>query len=151
MRCPYCSHPESKVVDSRPSDDGGTIRRRRECVECHRRFTTYESVERLPMVVVKKDGSRQTFDRNKLVNSMLRACEKRSVSLSVLEHIAQEIEQRLQSDMVQEISSAKVGELVMDQLKHVDEVAYIRFASVYRQFKDINSFLNELNRLMKNK
>jgi len=151
VRCPYCSHPESKVVDSRPSDDGGTIRRRRECVECHRRFTTYESVERLPMVVVKKDGSRQTFDRNKLVNSMLRACEKRSVSLSVLEHIAQEIEQRLQSDMVQEISSAKVGELVMDQLKHVDEVAYIRFASVYRQFKDINSFLNELNRLMKNK
>lgn len=151
MRCPYCSNIESKVVDSRPSEDGCTIRRRRECIECHRRFTTYESVERLPMVVIKKDGSRQAFDRNKLVNSMLRACEKRSISLSTLEHIAQEIEQSLQSDMEQEISSARVGELVMEQLKHVDEVAYIRFASVYRQFKDINSFMAELNTLIESK
>jgi transcriptional repressor NrdR len=151
VRCPYCSDYESKVVDSRPSEDGLTIRRRRECVACHRRFTTYESIEQLPLVVIKKDGSRQTFDRTKLVNSMLRACEKRSITLSTLEHISQEIEQRLQSDMEQEVSSARVGELVMEQLKHVDEVAYIRFASVYRQFKDINSFMAELNRLIQNK
>jgi transcriptional repressor NrdR len=151
MRCPYCAHPESKVVDSRPSDEGASIRRRRECLECHRRFTTYETIESLPLVVVKKDGSRQSFDRSKILGSMLKACEKRSVSLSTLEQAAAEIEQSLQNEIDREIPTTQVGELVMEKLKNIDEVAYVRFASVYRQFKDINTFLTELTRLLEEK
>ena len=151
MRCPYCSNPESKVVDSRPSDEGASIRRRRECLSCHRRFTTYETMESLPLVVIKKDGSRQTFDKSKLLGSMLKACEKRSVSISTLQSIADEIEQALQNDMEREVSTARIGELVMERLKGVDEVAYVRFASVYRQFKDISTFMAELNKLLAEK
>ena len=151
MKCPYCAHPESKVVDSRPSDEGASIRRRRECLECHKRFTTYETMESLPLVVIKKDGSRQTFDKNKVLNGMLRACEKRPVPFGTLEEIANEIEQSLQNDMDREIPSAKIGELVMERLKNVDEVAYVRFASVYRQFKDISTFMAELNKLLNEK
>ena len=139
MRCPYCSNPESKVVDSRPSDEGASIRRRRECLSCHRRFTTYETMESLPLVVIK------------LLGSMLKACEKRSVSISTLQSIADEIEQALQNDMEREVSTARIGELVMERLKGVDEVAYVRFASVYRQFKDISTFMAELNKLLAEK
>ena len=151
MKCPYCAHLESKVVDSRPSDEGASIRRRRECLACHKRFTTYETMESLPLVVIKKDGSRQTFDKSKLLNGMLRACEKRPVPFSQLEDIAGEIEQALQNDMDREIPSARIGELVMERLKKVDEVAYVRFASVYRQFKDLNTFMHELNKLLQDK
>lgn len=151
MKCPYCGHPESKVVDSRPSDEGASIRRRRECLECHKRFTTYETMESLPLVVIKKDGSRQTFDKSKLLNSMIRACEKRTVSFNTLDQLADEIEQTLQNEMDREIPSTKIGELVMDRLKNVDEVAYVRFASVYRQFKDISTFMAELNKLLAEK
>ena len=151
MKCPYCSHLESKVVDSRPADEGSSIRRRRECLECHKRFTTYETMESLPLVVIKRDGSRQTFDRSKLLSSMLKSCEKRSVSMSTLEQIANEIEQTLQNEMEREIPSTEIGELVMEKLKGVDEVAYVRFASVYRQFKDISTFMNELNKLLNEK
>lgn len=151
MKCPYCNHLESKVVDSRPSDEGASIRRRRECLECHKRFTTYETMESLPLVVVKKDGSRQAFDKNKLLNGMIRACEKRPVTFDTLSAIADEIEQAAQNDMDREILSTRVGELVMDRLKGVDEVAYVRFASVYRQFKDISTFMTELNKLLAEK
>ena len=151
MRCPYCTHPESKVVDSRPSDEGASIRRRRECLECRKRFTTYETIESLPLVIIKKDGSRQSFDRSKILASMLKACEKRSVPVAVLEQIATEIEQTLQNEMNREIPSSRVGQLVMEKLKGVDEVAYVRFASVYRQFKDINTFMEELTRLLEEK
>ncbi len=151
MKCPYCANPESKVVDSRPADEGSSIRRRRECLECRRRFTTYETMESLPLVVIKKDGSRQTFDKSKLLGSMIKACEKRTVPLATLEGIANEIEQSLQNEMEREVSSAEIGELVMDRLKGVDEVAYVRFASVYRQFKDINTFMAELNKLLAEK
>ena len=149
MRCPFCAHPESKVVDSRPSDEGASIRRRRECLECHKRFTTYETMESLPLVVIKKDGSRQTFDKSKLLNSMIRACEKRTVPFDTLNRIADEIELTLQNEMDREIPSARIGELVMEKLKDVDEVSYVRFASVYRQFKDISTFMEELNKLLK--
>ena len=151
MRCPFCSHPESKVVDSRPSDEGSSIRRRRECLACHKRFTTYETMESLPLMVIKKDGSRQTFDKTKLLNGMIRACEKRPVAFATLEDMANEIEQVLQNDMDLEIPSARIGELVMERLKKVDEVAYVRFASVYRQFKDISTFMEELNKLLAEK
>jgi len=151
MKCPYCANPESKVVDSRPADEGSSIRRRRECLECHRRFTTYETMESLPLVVIKKDGVRQTFDRSKLLSSMMKACEKRSVPLDTLEQIANEIEQALQNKMEREVSSAEIGEMVMDRLKGTDEVAYVRFASVYRQFKDINTFMAELSKLLAEK
>ena len=151
MKCPYCGTLESKVVDSRPSDEGASIRRRRECLECHRRFTTYETMESLPLVVIKKDGSRQTFDKTKLLNGMIRACEKRPVSFNTLEEMANEIEQVLQNEMDREIPSARIGELVMERLKQVDEVAYVRFASVYRQFKDISTFMAELSKLLEEK
>ena len=151
MKCPFCGNLESKVVDSRPSDEGASIRRRRECLECHKRFTTYETMESLPLVVIKKDGSRQTFDRDKLLGSMLKACEKRSVPLADLERMAGEIEQALQNDMAREVSSSVSGDLVMEKLKEVDEVAYVRFASVYRQFKDIGTFKEELDRLLDEK
>ena len=148
MKCPYCGYQESKVVDSRHSDDGLSIRRRRECLECGKRFTTYETVECLPMVVVKKDGSRQSFDRRKVLGGMIRACEKRPVPLAELEKIAEEIEQDLQNSMEREISTEAIGEKVMERLRDVDQVAYVRFASVYRQFKDIDTFMAELNKLL---
>lgn len=151
MKCPYCAHPESKVVDSRPADEGSSIRRRRECLECHKRFTTYEMMESLPLIVIKRDGSRQAFDRNKLLGSMIKACEKRSVSVATLEKLADEIEQSVQNEMEREIPSTEIGELVMDKLKDVDEVSYVRFASVYRQFKDINTFMAELTKLLQEK
>ena len=139
MKCPYCAFLESKVVDSRPADEGASIRRRRECLSCHKRFTTYETMESLPLMVVKKDGSRQSFDRSKVMGGVIRACEKRPVSYQDMEGLVAEIEQVLQNQMEREISSAQIGELVMDRLKKLDEVAYVRFASVYRQFKDINT------------
>ena len=151
MKCPYCAYLESKVVDSRPAEEGASIRRRRDCLSCHERFTTYETVESLPLVVVKRDGSRQSFDRNKVMGGLIRACEKRPVSVGTLEGIVNEIEQKLQNEMEREVSSAQIGELVMERLKKVDEVAYVRFASVYRQFKDINTFMQELNKLLKDK
>lgn len=151
MKCPYCGDQESKVVDSRHSEDGLSIRRRRECLACQKRFTTYETVESLPVIVVKKDGSRQSFDRNKILNGMVRACEKRPVALSSLEQIADDIEQELQSALEREISTTEIGEMVMARLKDVDEVAYVRFASVYRSFKDINTFMEELTKLLKQK
>ena len=151
MKCPFCANPESKVVDSRPADEGSSIRRRRECLVCHKRFTTYETIESVPLVVIKKDGSRQAFDRNKLLGSMLKSCEKRSVSLETLEKIVSEIEQSLQNEMEREIPSTQIGNMVMEKLKLVDEVAYVRFASVYRQFKDINTFMTELGKLLDEK
>lgn len=151
MKCPYCAHPESKVVDSRPAEEGASIRRRRECLACQRRFTTFETIERLPLMVVKKDGSRQTFDRSKVLNGMIRACEKRPVSFDTLDRIAEQIEQTLLNSLERETSTERIGELVMDALKKVDEVAYVRFASVYRQFKDINTFMSELNKLLAEK
>ena len=151
MKCPYCAHLESKVVDSRPADEGASIRRRRECLSCHKRFTTYETIESLPLMVIKKDGSRQSFDRNKVMGGLIRACEKRPVPYQILEQLVAEIEQVLQNQMEREVSSAQIGELVMERLKKVDEVAYVRFASVYRQFKDINTFMTELNKLLEDK
>ena len=150
MKCPYCGFTESKVVDSRPADEG-SIRRRRECLQCERRFTTYETVESLPMVVIKKDGSRQTFDRSKVLRGIQRSCEKRPVPVADMERMALEIEQELQNKLEREISTELVGEMVMDKLKKADEVAYVRFASVYRQFKDINTFMSELNKLLNEK
>ena len=150
MKCPYCGYKESKVVDSRPADEN-SIRRRRECLSCERRFTTYETVETMPVVVVKKDGTRQGFDRNKVLHSMLRACEKRTVPLAKLELIADEIEQNIQSSGEREITTDAVGQLVMEKLRGVDEVAYVRFVSVYRRFKDVDTFLQELTKLRDSK
>ena len=151
MKCPYCGMRESKVIDSRPTDECDSIRRRRECLSCGKRFTTYEIIERLPLVVVKRDGSRQTFDKVKLINGMVRACEKRPVTLAQLETIADDIEQELQSNLEREISTVDIGEMVMARLKEIDEVAYVRFASVYRSFKDINTFMEELSKLLQDK
>ncbi len=151
MKCPFCGYTESKVIDSRPAEEGATIRRRRECLACQKRFTTYEIIERLPLVVVKRDGSRQTFDKVKLINGMVRACEKRPVALTTLEKIADEIEQELQSGLEREVKTVDIGEMVMSRLKTVDEVAYVRFASVYRSFKDINTFMDELTKLLTEK
>ena len=151
MKCPRCGCSESKVIDSRSTEEGSPIRRRRECLQCAQRFTTFETIEQLPLVVIKRDGSRQSFDKNKLVNSMLKSCEKRSVKLEQLEQIADDIEQSLQSGLDREVSTSVIGEMVMDRLKELDEVAYVRFASVYRSFKDINSFMEELKRLMESR
>ena len=151
MKCPYCGYQESKVVDSRHAEDSTSIRRRRECLSCQKRFTTYETVESLPIIVVKRDGARQTFDRNKVLNGMLRASEKRPVTLPRLEAAVDDIEQILQNSLEREIRSEEIGELVMERLKPMDEVAYVRFASVYRQFKDINSFMAELNKILEEK
>ena len=151
MKCPFCSYSESKVIDSRPAEEGSTIRRRRECLACRKRFTTYEIIERLPLVVVKRDGSRQAFDRVKLINGMVRACEKRPIPLKKLEQIADEIELELQGNLDREINTVEIGEMVMERLKNVDEVAYVRFASVYRSFKDINTFMDELSKLLTDK
>lgn len=151
MRCPYCSHDESRVIDSRPADDGERIRRRRECLKCGRRFTTHETVETIPLIVVKRDKSREPFDRSKLMSGLLRACEKRPVPFETIEGITNEIETKLQSSLEREVTAAKIGELAMESLKSIDEVSYVRFASVYRQFKDINTFLEELNKLLTEK
>ena len=151
MKCPYCGYLESKVVDSRPTDEGSCIRRRRECLSCGRRFTTYETVESVPLVVIKKDGSRQAFSRSKMLSGLVKACEKRPVTMSALEEICDEIEQKLSNSLEREIKSEQIGELVMEQLKQVDEVAYVRFASVYRQFKDIGTFMEELSKLIHTK
>ncbi len=148
MKCPFCGFEESRVIDSRPTDEGERIRRRRECLKCQKRFTTYEIIESLPIIVIKKDHSREVFDRDKLLNGLLRACEKRPVSIDTLEHIIDDIESTLQNSLDREVTSEKIGELVMDKLKGVDEVAYVRFASVYRQFKDINTFMSELSKLL---
>ncbi len=151
MKCPYCGFEESKVIDSRPTDEGERIRRRRECLQCQKRFTTYEVIESLPIIVVKKDKSREQFDRNKLINSMLRACEKRTVSVEAVEQAVDAIEASLQNTLDREVSSMQIGELAMEQLKKLDEVAYVRFASVYRQFRDINTFMDELSKLLSDK
>ena len=148
MKCPFCGYEESKVIDSRPTDEGEKIRRRRECIACAKRFTTYEIIESVPIIVVKKDKSRQAFDRVKLFNGMLRACEKRPVSIEQLDKVVSEIEADLQNSLDREVTSVHIGELVMDKLKGLDEVAYVRFASVYRQFKDINTFMDELAKLL---
>ena len=151
MRCPFCTFEESKVIDSRPTDDSTRIRRRRECISCGKRFTTYEVIESVPIVVVKKDKSREVFDRNKLYNGMLRACEKRPVSLDTLDAAVNDIETTLQNSLDREVTTGYIGELAMDKLKDIDEVAYVRFASVYRQFKDINTFMEELAKLLSEK
>ena len=151
MKCPFCGDTESKVVDSRHSDDGQSIRRRRECMGCQRRFTTYEIVESLPIIVVKRNGSRQSFDRNKIVNSMIRAFDKRKVDAAVLDRIAIEIEQSIQNSLEREVSTDRLGEMVMARLKPLDEVAYIRFASVYRRFQDVNGFIQEINQILEKK
>ena len=145
MNCPFCGHTETRVLDSRPHDE--RIRRRRECLGCGKRFTTYEIIETVPVVVVKKDKSREAFDRNKLLNGLLRACEKRPVPLETLERIVDEIETLLQNSLDREVPSTLIGTYAMDKLKKVDEVAYVRFASVYREFKDINTFMDELNKI----
>ena len=149
MNCPYCGYEESKVIDSRPTDEGQRIRRRRECLQCTKRFTTYEIIESLPIIVIKKDKSRETFNRDKLMTGLLRACEKRPVSIDTLDNMIDEIEIIIQNSLDREVSSERIGELVMEKLKKIDEVAYVRFASVYRQFKDINNFMSELNKLLK--
>ena len=147
MKCPYCGYSESKVIDSRPTGEGERICRRRECLNSAKRFTTYEVIETVPVVVVKKDKSREAFDRNKLLNGLLRACEKRPVPLETLERIVDEIETLLQNSLDREVPSTLIGTYAMDKLKKVDEVAYVRFASVYREFKDINTFMDELNKI----
>ena len=151
MKCPYCSCQEDKVIDSRPTDEGATIRRRRECLNCHKRFTTYEKVENLPIMVIKKDGSRQPYDREKIRKGIMKACEKRSVSADQIEKMLDSIEYHISNSLEREVTSVFIGELVMEKLREHDEVAYVRFASVYRQFKDINTFMNELNKLLKDK
>ena len=151
MKRPYCGDQDSKVVDSRHADDGLSIRRRRECLACQRRFTTYETVESLPIIVVKKDGSRQSFNRSKILNGMVRACEKRPVALAQLEQATTEIEQSIQNSLEREVRSEAIGELVMEKLRALDEVSYVRFASVYRQFKDVHSFMDELQKFLKEK
>ena len=151
MRCPYCGEQESKVVDSRHSDDGLSIRRRRECMGCQRRFTTYEVVETVPIIVVKRNGSRQNFDKNKIINIMMRAFDKRKVDTVDLERIASEIEQTVQNSLEREISTEQLGEMVMERLKPLDEVAYIRFASIYHRFQDASSFMREISRYLEEK
>ena len=149
MKCPYCAFEESKVIDSRPTDEGERIRRRRECLKCQKRFTTYEIIESLPIIVIKKDKSREVFNRDKLINGMLKACEKRPVSINDIERAVDDIESRLQNSLDREVTSDAIGELVMEKLKELDEVAYVRFASVYREFKDIETFIKELNEIKK--
>ena len=151
MKCPFCSFEESKVIDSRPTDEGERIRRRRECLECGKRFTTYEIIETVPLIVVKKDKSRELFDRNKLMAGMLRACEKRPVSLQTIEDAISDIESTLQNSLDREVTSDKIGELCMQKLKSIDEVAYVRFASVYRQFRDVSTFVEEVSKLLQEK
>lgn len=148
MKCIYCAHPESKVVDSRPLNDGAAIRRRRECLLCGKRFTTYEKAEQMPVMVIKKDGSREAFDVDKIQRGIRKACEKRNVSADTIESIALEVERRVQELAEQEVSARIIGDMVMDALKDVDEVAYVRFASVYREFKDVSTFMAEITKLV---
>lgn len=148
MKCPHCGYIESKVIDSRPTDDNTAIRRRRECLSCTQRFTTYEKVETIPLIVVKKNGNRESFDRNKLMNGIIKSCEKRPVSIEQIEHMVNDIESEIQKIAKKEVSSTVIGEEIMNRLKDVDEVAYVRFASVYRQFKDVNSFMDELKTML---
>lgn len=149
MRCPFCGFMESKVLDSRSAEEGSSIRRRRECLSCAKRFTTYEVLEELPLMVVKKDGKREMFDKNKLLNGLIRACEKRPIPISRLEMLADQVEKDIRNTMEREVMTRQIGETVMQHLKEIDQVAYVRFASVYRQFADINNFMQELNALMK--
>lgn len=151
MKCPYCSHLEDKVIDSRPTDDGATIRRRRECLGCQKRYTTYEKVEYMPLMVIKKDKSRQPYSREKLMNGILRACEKRPISIDRIDSLIDNIEAQIYSTLEREVTSTVIGEKVMEELRKLDEVAYVRFASVYRQFKDINTFMDELQKIIKEK
>ena len=151
MKCPFCFYEESKVIDSRPTDEGERIRRRRECLKCGKRFTTYEIIETVPVIVIKRDKSRQVFDRGKILSGLLRACEKRPVSIETLERIVDEMEFILQNSPDREVPSERIGELAMEKLKDIEEVAYVRFASVYRQFQDIQTFMDELKSMMKTK
>lgn len=151
MKCPYCGYSDSKVLESRSTEEGNKIRRRRECLSCRKRFTTYEIIENVPLMVIKKDKTLEAFDRNKLLGGLIRACQKRPVSLETLETMITEIEQQLLNSLDREVESSKIGELVMEKLKKIDEVAYVRFASVYRQFSDIDSFMDELKQLFKQK
>lgn len=151
MKCPFCYDTDSKVVDSRPTDEGSVVRRRRECISCSKRFTTYEKIENLPMLVIKKDGRREAFDSSKIMSGLLKACEKRPVPIKDLEAAVQDIEKQIYNSLEQEVTSRRIGEMIMDKLKVLDEVAYVRFASVYRQFKDINTFMEELNKLLNEK
>lgn len=151
MKCPYCGYADTKVLDSRSTEEGTSVRRRRECVECGKRFTTYEVVDEIPLVVVKKDGRREPFDRNKILAGLLRACEKRPISTAVLEDLVREVEKELKNKLEREVTSHEIGESVMERLRSIDEIAYVRFASVYRQFKDINKFMQELQKLLNEK
>lgn len=151
MKCPYCGHIDSKVIDTRPTEESATIRRRRECLNCKKRFTTYEKIEQTPIMVIKKDGNRQVFDREKIINGMIKSCEKRPVSVSEIEKAADNIERQIQNTMKKEISSLEIGEMVMRELKELDDVSYVRFASVYREFKDLQSFIDELEGIVKKK
>ncbi len=151
MKCPFCSYTESKVIDSRSADDGERIRRRRECLKCGKRFTTHEIIETVPVIVVKRDKSRESFDRNKLTNGLVRACEKRPVSIDQIDAIVSAIEGKVQASLDREITTQQIGEMAMEELRKVDEVSYVRFASVYRSFKDIETFMDELNKLLKEK
>ena len=151
MKCPFCNVADTKVIDSRPADDNSSIRRRRQCESCGKRFTTHEVIETVPVIVIKRDKSREVFDRNKLTAGLLRACEKRPVSISTIESMVDDIESKLQNSLDREVTSKLIGEYAMELLKNVDEVSYVRFASVYRQFKDINTFMEELNKLLKDK
>ena len=150
MKCMYCGHTDSKVIDSRPSEDGTAIRRRRECNNCNRRFTTYETIETTPILVIKTNGNRQAFDANKLKNGIIKSCEKRPVPMYKIEELVENIQKKIYTSLEQEVSSKKIGEMVMEGLKEIDEVAYVRFASVYRSFKDISTFMKELEKLQKN-
>ncbi|MDU5806231.1 MAG: transcriptional regulator NrdR [Peptoniphilus harei] len=151
MKCPFCGYDDSKVLDTRPTDEGNTIRRRRECLNCKKRFTTYEKIEQSPIMVIKKDGNRQAFDREKIIRGMIKSCEKRPVSAADIEEAVNNIEKKIENSMKKEISSLEVGEMVMDELKDLDEVSYVRFASVYREFKDLQSFVDELENFVKKK
>ncbi|HZX21263.1 MAG TPA: transcriptional regulator NrdR [Clostridia bacterium] len=151
MRCPFCSHHESKVVDSRPTDEGQAVRRRRECMMCAKRFTTYEKIDEIPLIVVKKNGNRESYDKNKILNGVIRACEKRPVSLQDIERLVDGIEKQLYNTMEREVTTEFIGNLVIDKIKELDEVAYVRFASVYREFKDINTFMDEVKKILNEK
>ncbi|MBR3839105.1 MAG: transcriptional repressor NrdR [Clostridia bacterium] len=151
MKCPFCGHMEDKVIDSRPTEEGSAIRRRRECLKCGSRFTTYEKIEDTPLIVIKKDGTRQIYDRNKIINCILKACSKRPVSITQVEDLAINVEQIILNTMKREITSTEIGELIMPRLKNLDDVAYVRFASVYKQFKDVDTFLSELSKIIQEK
>ncbi|MEZ0535814.1 transcriptional regulator NrdR [Caldicellulosiruptoraceae bacterium PP1] len=151
MRCPYCGFIDSKVINSRPSDEGKTIKRRRECIKCQKRFTTYEKIEKAPILIIKKDNRREEYDRGKILNGIIKACQKRPVSIETMNQIVDEIENDIYNSMRDEITSREIGEMVMEKLKELDQISYVRFASVYREFKDINTFLNELQKLLSEK